>query len=112
MAQRYLFPQSGISSISVEGIEHKVDPDTGHLVVEVMTPGLPAELAARGATLISDVEKKPNPIAPQLTEAEVAERQELFEWLDEKTGTKTDRRRSLAQVRAMKADWEKAHPGE
>jgi hypothetical protein len=100
MAQYYRLPNPSHTSISVDGIEHHVDPDTGLLVVDVLTPGLPAELAERGAVLTDPAANT----QPGLTPAEQAEREALFVELDAATGRRTDRRRSLQQLRQMKAD--------
>lgn len=110
MAQRYTFPQPGVSSISVDGIEHKIDAETGELVVEVLTPNLLRELGSRGCVLIDESQRgKPgtppgNPIAPNYTPAEKAEREALFLELDAVMNTSLDRRRSLKQLREMKAN--------
>lgn len=52
MAQYYRLPQLGITAISVDGIEHAVDPETGVLTIEMMTPNLVADLLARGGIAI------------------------------------------------------------
>lgn len=101
MTQFYKVPNPGISSISVDGIEHKVSADTGYLEVEVMTPGLAKELAQRKLTLFD-----PNTAVragAMLTPEQEQERQALFLDLDKATGNKVDRRKSLAQLREMKA---------
>lgn len=106
MAQRYKLANPNISSISVDGIEHKVDPETGELVVEMMTPHLNADLEHHGAVLVPERRAAPPPgmIAAVLTEEEKAERDALFLELDSMTGGRVDRRRSLPQLRQMKAD--------
>jgi len=51
MAQYYKL-QPGIGSISIDGVEHICDPETGILTVEMLTPNLAAEMAARGAVAV------------------------------------------------------------
>lgn len=52
MAQYYKLPQLGIGAISVDGIEHQVDPETGVVTIEMMTPNLVADLIARGGVSV------------------------------------------------------------
>lgn len=187
MALNFELNRPGITSISIDGIEHKVDPVTGYLTVDVMTPNLmkelsthhgavqvdpnaprrqqmpprgqPAPLARPGAAqpgaapggasglsaarmaLSSSTEgaglkeanqlphetgNQPGPeqneqtgaqqtgmdqqtgqqragLPGALTSEEEAERQALFLELDETLGARVDRRRSLNQLREMKA---------
>lgn len=184
MTQHYEFARPGISSISVDGIEHKVNPASGLLEVNVMTPNLMKQLESRGAVQVDPAHKTARPgIAPpanvvrvgiasarppaetfpiagnaivgnagaseqlQLTPEEIEliraararavetqgtsggpgtseqppvqsqsgilspsdeeERQALFLELDKATGARVDRRRSLQQLRQMKADLSK-----
>lgn len=44
MALTFELNRPGITSVSIDGIEHKVDPATGYLTVDVMTPNLMREL--------------------------------------------------------------------
>lgn len=104
MAQRYVILNSGVSSISCDGIEHHVDPETGELVVEVLTPNLAAELQARGATLVAPPGPRKAPIGAALSSDEQKERDALFLEMDTATGSRVDRRRSLQQLREMKTD--------
>lgn len=113
MTLHYTWPRPGVTSFSVDGIEHKINPDTGNLDVEVMTPNLPRELELAGATLAPEPSstRSTDPTDPplqaqanQLSPAEEAERQELITTLDTITGRRVDRRRSLQQLRAMKAE--------
>lgn len=107
MAKRYDLSTSGISSLSIDGVEHLVDPETGYLVVEVLTPHLEHELARRGAKLVqegSDSRTEGSLGLAPMTEAERKERDDLFAELDSLTKDRIDRRRSLKQLRQMKAD--------
>jgi hypothetical protein len=103
MTQYYRLAQPGITSISVEGIEHRVNPATGLLEIEVRTPGLERELIARKATMAD-----PGSAPVRLTDAETAERDALFAELDVRVGRRIDRRRSLQQLREMKSDLDDA----
>lgn len=98
MTQYYRLANSAVSGMSVDGIEHTVNPDTGLLEVEVMTPNLSHELRQAKAELVDP--NAPVPLSP----AEQAEREGLFVELDQLTGRKVDRRKSLQQLRALKTD--------
>jgi hypothetical protein len=56
MAQYYRLPSPGVTSISIDGIEHKVDPNTGIVTVDMMTPNLVADLTSRGAVAVAGPE--------------------------------------------------------
>lgn len=102
MVQFYKLAHPGVSSISVDGVEHTVN-DAGHLEVETTTPNLNAALKHHGAVAVTPEAAAAAPI-PQLTAAEAAEREALFTELETALGRRIDRRRSLQQLRAMKAD--------
>jgi hypothetical protein len=89
----YRVPNPEITSISVDGIEHVVNRETGLLEVEVMTPGLEADLRSREFTQV-----------PKTEMADEVERQGLFTELETATGKKIDRRRSLQQLRQQRQD--------
>lgn len=121
MAQYYKLNRGdGMSSLSVDGIEHQVDPDTGNLVVDVMTPNLGRELKQLNAVLLKDNDPSGGSDsltngqavggAIPLTAQEKTEREGLFIQIDTLTGKTTDRRRSLQQLRKMMADLQPARP--
>lgn len=108
MAQQYRLSHPGLSSVSVDGVEHKVDPISGNLVVEVLTPNLEAELKRRGFEMIIpgkeplDPRSRPLiPAEPELTAPEKMERDDLFEGLDKALGRTVDRKFTLPQLRSM-----------
>ncbi len=103
MAERYTSP-AGLSSLSVDGIEHKVDPDTGELIVNVQTPNLARELKDRGCQRIPDDAPPTRPWRQPaaLTPAEESEKKALITELTQRTGRAPDGRRSLPQLREMK----------
>jgi hypothetical protein len=100
VAQCYRWDRPNVSSISVDGIEHKVNPDTGYLEVEVVTPGLAAELARWNAEQVDPTRDQ----TYRLSSDEETERQGLFVELEAARGVRIDRRRSLQQLRQMKVD--------
>jgi hypothetical protein len=53
MPQYFQLAQRGVSSISIDGVEHKADPETGVLTVEMLTPNLNQNLRERGAVAVS-----------------------------------------------------------
>lgn len=91
MTQHYRLPNPDISSISVDGIEHKVNPDTGLLEVDVVTPSLGHELSVRQALLV-------DPNATGLSLADRQEKERLLQELETLTGRPVDRRRSIQQL--------------
>jgi hypothetical protein len=59
MPQFYRLPNPAITSLSVDGFEHKVNPATGLLEVEMLTPNLVHDLIeVRGAVLVEPAEAK------------------------------------------------------
>jgi hypothetical protein len=54
MALNFELNRPGITSVSVDGIEHRVDPATGYLEVQVMTPNLMKELTTHYAAVQVD----------------------------------------------------------
>jgi hypothetical protein len=65
MAQYYRLPQLGITAISVDGVEHVVDPETGVVTVEMMTPNLVADLLARGGLAVDGPGAGAQPTPPK-----------------------------------------------
>jgi hypothetical protein len=60
MPQYYQLPDPNVTAISVDGFEHKVNPTSGLLEVEMLTPNLVNDLVVvRGAILVEpgEVEK-------------------------------------------------------
>lgn len=108
MPVRYKIPAMlSISSISHEGVEHKVVD--GYLHVEMMTPTLEKELAMRGINKVDEealarakaeqADEPPAVRAPPLTDAELAERDYLLKFLDRERNTQTDRRLGIRKLR-------------
>jgi hypothetical protein len=102
----YKLGNPGITSISVDGYEHKVNPQTGLLEVHTMTPGLTAALQSHNPQEVDPRDKETMEELKANAAQDEDERQILFAKLDEATNRKTDRRKSLAQVRVMWDEWQ------
>lgn len=102
MPDYYRLGNPAVSAISVDAVEHHVNED-GLLEVHEVTPNLLAALAHHAAERVNpEVEQQKSEAAA----GEEAERQALFAALDEATGRRVDRRRSLQQLRQMRQDLE------
>jgi hypothetical protein len=103
----YRLPNPGISSISADGVEHKVNPETGLLEIHDITPSLMRVLEHHngerlvGRALAEHVDRAAGaPQQPLESPEDRAEREDLLTKLDAATGRRTDRRRSIQQLRA------------
>lgn len=105
MVRLYRLANPGVTSITVDGVQHDVNPE-GHLEVHQVTPGLEAEIFGHHAGEYIDPNAGPAERVPTpLTEAQ--EKEELFTKLDAAFGRKIDRRRSVQQLREMWAQRER-----
>jgi hypothetical protein len=106
MPMYYKLGTPGVTSVSIDGIEHKVNPETGFLEVHMLSPNLKREIAHhRGIEINLDDKEQMEDLKAQ-AKAEEEERLRLFVKLDEVLGRKIDRRRSLAQLREQWADYQ------
>jgi hypothetical protein len=103
MPMHYALGNPGMTSLSVDGIEHKVNAD-GVLEVHAFSPGLKKALAEHGCRAIDPTDKVAMDEMRANSEMDETERQTLFTKLDA-VGPKVDRRRSLKQLRGMWADY-------
>lgn len=108
----YKINHPGMSAISFGGRQYDIDPLTGGLALDYVSPDFEAELKRRGAVLITDKAQVEALQAeammasgqmPTMTDAERQERDALFTDLDTLMGRPIDRRRSLKQLREMMA---------
>lgn len=109
----YRLPNPAITSISIDGIEHKVN-EHGLLEVHQLTPGVNAEIERHhGAQRMSprDVDDhiqarraQREPQGPAESTEDRQQREDLLAKLDDATGRRYDRRKSLAQLRDAWSD--------
>lgn len=104
MPQFYKLGNPGITSLSIDGIEHKVNAD-GFLRVDMLTQNLKREIAAHQGELVDPENKEQMASIKAQMKAEEDERNDLFSKLDQVNARKTDRRRSLQQLRVMWQDY-------
>lgn len=104
MPQFFKLANPGITSVSIDGHHHEVNKD-GLLEVHTITPNLLREVTGHFAGVAIDP-KDDEQMATlrQQQDDDEAERQVLFGRLDEALNRKTDRRRSLQQLRVQWAD--------
>jgi len=72
MPQHFKLGNPGISAISVDGVEHRVNEQNGLLEVHTVTPGLRAQLMHHAAVLVHDGETETAPGPAPTTTAAIA----------------------------------------
>jgi hypothetical protein len=98
----------GATSISIDGVEHHVNDD-GLLEVHDITPNLLREIESHFAgerlgPQAYEAHMRAREESTNQAQADERERADLFKKIDDHTGRRTDRRRSVQQLREQWAE--------